>query len=509
MKIYAPISEDVFSSLDFDEKIIQQAITAAASFIEDTGMDIPQTPEDVESSGVSFGASFHIPLALPEGVESGDGRQFDEDSLSARNMPLPLLWQIKTGPGHDGAVVVGRIDSIERTPEGLGNAVGVFDVGPYGREAERMVRNGFLRGVSADLDKFEGTSLKDPTLEDDDSELTIIKSREINVSKARLMGITIVPKPAFEECEIMIKQPPTMDNGDDTVADGLYEGDLDDIDGELAALAASAAPLVPPRSWYDNPQLDRPQPLTVTDNGQVFGHVATWDKTHIGLPRATRPPRNMSNYAYFRKGVVKTDGGDVYVGQLTLTGGHASMQASAEQAVKHYDDTASAVADVTVGEDRHGIWVAGSLRPDVTPNQVRAFRASACSGDWRPIDNKLELVAICAVNVPGFPLARPQVLVAGGQIQSLVAAGALPTAQYTKMEQLEARLDAIEAAELSAKRDAALKRLKPFVETKETELAALAASARERMQPVIASADAELDAQLAALRKRVLGEGGE
>lgn len=508
MKIYPPISADVFSSLDFDEKVIEMAITAAATFVEDTGTDLPQTAEDVDPSGTAFGATFVIPLAIPEGVESGDSRLFDEESLSSRNLPLPLMWQIKTGPGHDGSVVVGRIDSLERTPEGLGNVKGVFDVGPYGREAERMVRNGFLRGVSADLDKFEGTASKDTEV-DDESELTTIKSKEINVQKARLMGITIVPKPSFEECQIMIEEPATMDTGDDTVPDGLYEDGLDDIDNELAALAASAAPLVPPKDWFENPKLNGPQPLTVTDDGQVFGHVATWNSTHIGLPRATRPPRSQSNYAYFRKGLLRTDGGDVRVGQLTLTGGHAPLQASANEAVKHYDDTRSAVADVTAGEDQHGIWVAGSLRPDVTPNQVRAFRASACSGDWRPINGKLELVAVCSVNVPGFPIARPQVLVAGGQVQALVAAGALPTAEYSKIEELTMRLDALEHAELSAKREEALQRLAPLVQTKEGELAALAASARERMQPVIASADEDLAAQMDALRRRVLGAGGE
>lgn len=511
MKIYPPIFDAALSSIDFDEKLIQQAITAAASFVEDTGYDIPKTAADVESSGTAFGATFHISIALPEGIESGDGRTFDEESLSSRNLPLPLMWQIKTGPGHDGSVVVGRIDSIERVGDGLGNVKGVFDVGPYGREAERMVRNGFLRGVSADLDQFEGTTLKDLD-EDDESELSVIKNKQVNVNKARLMGITIVPKPAFEECVIMIEEPATMDNvGDDIVSDGLYEDYLDDVDNELAALAASAAPLVPPKSWFDRPKLDGPQPLTVTDDGQIFGHVATWNSTHIGLPRATRPPRSQSNYAYFRKGLLRTDTGeDVRVGQLTLTGGHASMQASANEAMKHYDDTRSAVADVTAGEDQHGIWVAGSLRPDVTPNQVRAFRASACSGDWRPINGKLELVAICNVNVPGFPIARPQVLVAGGQIQALVAAGALPTAESTRLDTLAARVDAMEMAELSAKREAALKRLAPLVETKDLELAALAASARQRMEPVLASAEsADLAEQMNTLRLRVLGASGE
>jgi hypothetical protein len=54
--------------------------------------------------------------------------------------------------------------------------------------------------------------------------------------------------------------------------------------------------------------------------------------------------------------------------------------------------------------------------------QVRALRASAPSGDWRPINGSLELVAVCQVNVPGFPLARA--MVASGKIMALVAAGA-------------------------------------------------------------------------------------
>jgi hypothetical protein len=137
----------------------------------------------------------------------------------------------------------------------------------------------------------------------------------------------------------------------------------------------------------------------------------------------TKPPRSKSNYAYFHTGVVRTDAGtDVPVGQLTLAGGHASLEASAMEAVKHYDDTASAIADVHAGEDSYGIWVAGSLRPEARPEQIRALRASAPSGDWRPIRGALELVAVCQVNVPGFPIARARV--ASGAVMALVAAGA-------------------------------------------------------------------------------------
>src|SRR4029077_1101625 len=91
-----------------------------------------------------------------------------------------------------------------------------------------------------------------------------------------------------------------------------------------------------------------------------------------------------SNYAYYRTGAVKTESGKlVNVGQITVAGGHASRMASAQEAIKHYDDTNPAVADVAAGEDRYGIWVAGGLRPAVTEEQIRAFRASPPSGDWR------------------------------------------------------------------------------------------------------------------------------
>ena len=182
----------------------------------------------------------------------------------------------------------------------------------------------------------------------------------------------------------------------------------------------------------------------------MFGHIASWDVDHIGLPGSRKPPRSKTGYAFFRTGVVETaDGSDVPVGQLTYTGGHAPLSASSEQTVKHYDDTASAIADVAIGEDNHGPWVAGALRPGVTEEQIRAVRASAPSGDWRPINGNLELVAVCQVNVPGFPVARS--MVAGGEILSLVAAGAAPLFELRQeqhvlgyVQEMAQRIDALE-----------------------------------------------------------------
>ena len=209
--------------------------------------------------------------------------------------------------------------------------------------------------------------------------------------------------------------------------DGIYEESLDSFAAVEAIVASgfleSEIPMTPPMEWFKNPGLTKATPLTVDPSGRIYGHIAAWHVNHIGMPRSTRPPRSKSNYSYFHTGVCRTaEGVDVPVGQLTLAGGHADLHASAAQAAKHYDDTASAIADVHMGEDEYGIWCSGSLRPTATEAQIRALRASAPSGDWRPINGSLELVAVCQVNVPGFPIARA--IIASGKVMALVAAGA-------------------------------------------------------------------------------------
>jgi len=153
------LDSSMFLSLeDFEQRVIEHSmLTARAAYAKERFSLTAGAASVMES-----GAKFNIPLLIPEELESGDGRKFKKDSITLRELPLPLLWQIKTGEGHAGSVVVGRIDYIERTENGLGNAYGVFDTGAYGKEAERLVRNGFLRGVSADLDQFEAKEDKKP-----------------------------------------------------------------------------------------------------------------------------------------------------------------------------------------------------------------------------------------------------------------------------------------------------------------------------------------------------------
>lgn len=436
------------------------------------------------------GGKFLIPLVIPEELESGDGREVERYALDTRNLPLPLMWQIQTGEGHNGAVVVGRIDTMGRTPNGIGMAMGYFDVGPYGREAERMVRAGMLRHVSADMDKFEAEA--EEAAEKDGKK---IGKAKLSIKKARVMGATIVAKPAFQECTIEMAPLHDYTLEDDVLPDGIITEEADPMEAVALVAAgyiADAIPVVPPRDWFKNPGLKRPTPLTVDDDGRVFGHVAAWGTAHMNQAlNGVNPPKSASGYAYFNKGVLRTDdGSDVTVGQLTLVGGHAGLNFSAGEAVKHYDDTASAFADVHAGEDDYGIWVAGSLRPGVTAAQVRQIRASTPSGDWRPIRGKLELIAVCQVNVPGFPIARA--MVASGHTMALTAAGASELARLRPdpILDLARRVQDLEAAGASVAEEANVDE-------------ALVASLMERVGSHKARRDQELSAKADAITARM------
>lgn len=185
----------------------------------------------------------------------------------------------------------------------------------------------------------------------------------------------------------------------------------------LTAAGAGLAPLEPPLAWFDDPKLAGPTALTVAKDGRVYGHCALWGTCHTGQAAAcVTPPRSRSDYAHFHLGSITAAGGEqVHVGQVTLGTGHAPLSMGASAAAEHYDHTGSCVADVRVGEDAHGIWVAGAVRPDVTPERVRELSAAKLSGDWRSVKGRLELIGLLAVNVPGFPVPRTQARLPGAE----------------------------------------------------------------------------------------------
>lgn len=349
------------------------------------------------------------PLIL-EDVETGDGRYIAPNALTFRDFPLPYMQQTSTAWGHDGAVIAGRIDTLTRVGNKI-NGTGVL-LGEPGAEAAQWIASGALTGVSADLD---AVSVEVQITEVDDEGYPI--SWREDLIEGRVMGGTGTPFPAFAEAKVRLT------GGDSAAAD-----DTDPpVDEALAedAVAASGV-LNPPPTAFDDPKLDGPTHLTVTDDGRIFGHLATWGTCHIGRDDVCiTPPTSYASYAYFRTGAVKCeDGCEIPTGVLTMGTGHADLRNGAAAATAHYDETGTGVADVATGEDQYGIWVAGAIRPGVSDEDIELLRGSDVSGDWRKIGGHLELVAILAVNVAGFPM--PRAMAASGDQISLVAAGVMP-----------------------------------------------------------------------------------
>ena len=411
------------------------------SDVEPAGDTVP-TPEaaEAEPDGRWEG------VIAREGEVTGDGRMIEDGALRWDDLPIPLRVAFKDVGGHDGAEVCGRIETVERRDGGDIYATGTFDLGSaVGAEAFRQVSEQMSNGVSIDTDDVTFRIMAKADMPEADvadsgdeadpegrvkvaamsssDELTVIES-------ARLRAATLVAVPAFATARVYAagqapstSEPAERDENGDSEAEMARSADADPLSRD--SLTAAAIPTAPPEAWFKDPQLTGPTALVVEDDGRVYGHIAAWGTCHIGqVGKCVEPPTSPSNYAYFRTGALRTaEGTSVAVGHLTMGTGHAGPRDSANAAAEHYDNTGTVFADVAAGEDAYGIWVAGSLRPGITAEQVRVARSAPISGDWRTIRGSLELVGALAVNVPGFPVPRPQGLLASGEVRSLQASG--------------------------------------------------------------------------------------
>lgn len=385
-----------------------------------------------------------------EGEMTGDGRLIEDGALRWDDLPIPLRVAFKDVGGHGGAEVCGRIETVERRDNGDIYATGTFDLGSaVGTEAFRQVSEQMSNGVSIDTDDVtfrimakadmpEADAAESGSGSDGEADpdgrvkvAAMSSSDELMViESARLRAATLVAVPAFATARVYAagQAPSTSETAErdenvDSEEKMARSADADPLSRD--SLTAAAIPTAPPEAWFKDPQLTGPTALVVEDDGRVYGHIAAWGTCHIGqVGKCVEPPASPSNYAYFRTGALQTaEGTSVAVGHLTMGTGHAGPRDSANAAAEHYDNTGTVFADVAAGEDAYGIWVAGSLRPGITAEQVRVARSAPISGDWRTIRGSLELVGALAVNVPGFPVPRPQGLLASGEVRSLQASG--------------------------------------------------------------------------------------
>lgn len=379
-----------------------------------------------EESDAGAERAFQAVLMLLD-TETRDGRIMNAEGFTIATLPLPLqaMERVSLG-GHEGAVVIGRLDRVwvdDRRVMGEGVLMPAL-----GEEAARLVslvEQRALRHMSVDGGAF--VVEEEVTQRNDDGEPAEFRMR---FTEFELAGATILPLPAFASAVIWLdgEEPPT--EADAALPPAQSDtGDRVDEDEMMGWLLASSAPVEPPVEFFANPGLTEPTPLVVTDDGRVYGHLATWGTCHTAQPGCVQAPHSPTDYAYFHTAntrVATPDGpGEIPTGALTLGTRHAGPYADRSETVAHYEDTGCAVADICVGEDSVGIWFSGALRPGLDDARVRELRGAKPSGDWRPIGVGMELVAALMVNVAGFPVVAASAAFDGRRQLSLVAAGTL------------------------------------------------------------------------------------
>lgn len=201
-------------------------------------------------------------------------------------------------------------------------------------------------------------------------------------------------------------------------------------------LTAAIAPLKPPRDWFEMEEATEPTPLTFTDDGQVYGHLALWETCHRGFingefSECVKAPPSQTNYGQFYAGgrIQTDDGAQIPIGRLTYDTNHAPLTADMRAAASHYDHSGKVGAFVQARDGALGIWVTGAVKSDLAPEGLRDMRANPPSGDWRLYrSGNLELVASLAVPVPGFPITQSQLALAasangGLEVTALILTG--------------------------------------------------------------------------------------
>jgi hypothetical protein len=367
-----------------------------------------------------------------EGVETGDGRMFALESLTWRDLPVPLMYQKVTSHGgvDDVTVNVGSIDEIWRDGNLLWGRGRLDMEDPNGVEVERKMRQGFLRGVSIDADSIKEADVefvfpaRDASADEGEDLLRdLFATPELTrYHKGRISAATVVNIPAFQEAKLFLVDAATgalvaagseaPEPADAPAPEPVAQPDA------VAALAAAAytieIPDLPTADMFEeHDELPPIGAVWVTAQGRIFGLVGPGDTAHRSFRdrRITIPMGNVDYSAWMNRPTIVAGGKRIATGVITMNCGHASPFGPLDpgERMRHYDNSCSIAAVVAVGESkRHGApWISGVLMP-MDAEQVQRLMACQLSGDWAPHREKpgwREFVAALAVPVPGFARA--------------------------------------------------------------------------------------------------------
>src|SRR5690625_1247851 len=223
-----------------------------------------------------------------ENLLTGDGRLLETDSLRWESLPLPIRTVKEDSGAHDGAVVIGLIETIERREGGEIWGEGSIDLGSAeGQEAFRLIQEGYRRGVSVDLDDTsfeiriaseimeEMDSMMEELIESEDEEESDVdveresdENDHVSVAKIGSDDEVMVVTSSLIRAASLVDIPAFIDAQISVVEEDISEEEQE----ELSALVASALsiPIDPPADWFNVPEASTPTALTVTDEGQVY-----------------------------------------------------------------------------------------------------------------------------------------------------------------------------------------------------------------------------------------------
>ena len=439
-------------------------------------------PSEQEYGMTEFWTFTDQPIAFV-GIESSDGRMLAKDiELSVRQTPLPIMYCEKTTGGHYDAWTVGVMEGAHIDGSRVLGSGYMLEDEPAQKAFDHANRK--VSRPSVDLAATEwiltvdGKEVTEEEWWDLPADAHVVQT----ITKAELIGFTLVATPAFGETMLE------------------FNAEKEKRDATLVASAAeSFRPRVyPAASFRRSPDQFLTEPTEIQmdpETGRIFGHLACFGSCHRSIQaQCVMAPRSPSNYAQFHTSpsVRLDDGTRLAVGRLTVGTGHAPDQISGPAALAHYDNTGTCFALVRAYETPIGVEVSGVAAPWATAEQIEMGLAAPLSGDWRNFGQGLDLIAALAVNTPGFAVRGRDD--ADGKPAALVASLApAPTGREGRSGVAMNATD-IEAVVEKAVRNA-LSQQTADRET-EAELDTLLAEADELVGPA-QTPDDEIDAMLA------------
>lgn len=381
--------------------------------------------------------------------ETGDGRLLQSAGAGTRDVPLSVSAQFVKDYGHSGAVLSGVIHEVTIDPDaGVLSGRGFLLDDENGRRHAFAIKTGAMKGNSVGLAEVKAQWVMDLDTGEERIEFT----------KWNLADTSGVMTPAFPEAYAEIDSEITAAFADDfdpmvelVASSEIVEYRIPNPEKPLTPevaldLVASFGAPQPYDSFF-RPEATKPQKVIFTADGDVYGHLATWESCHEGVEgRCVRVPRPPDGYASWNKPGVLTEKGIVATGPIALYGGH-----------KYGDDLSAAYGrrenawcDVRITEGKFGPWISGRAIPHLADDKAYDARASRISGHWK--DGLLR--GIVSVNSEGFDVPGGDVITASfemgpdGEITDLIAGFPGCLADEPPVEEVALTVDTAEVVRL-------------------------------------------------------------